>query len=563
MVPFHDHVLRGASGGTIAAPSMRAISAPEYVGEDRRHAPTPAGWAHYGLAAALLVASWALAAALTARTSTLATRIDTEELTLLFHGAAAVLSTVVALMALVRWRLSGQTTSLVIAAGFLLVGPFAIGVGDLVPLVHPGAPGPGVTGTLRLAGLLGGMAVLAAAALGPAIDTRLRPVRVLTGAAVALSAVVVVMWTVLPAGEASSTPAFRMTLATLWVGVAAAHAAAGFRRGLPVHVWLAAAAVGLGLAEAVAAQALAAGASVGAGTALLRAVAQGLALLGTTGDLEQIVQRHRARLLEAEVGMEALRARRRAEQAAQEERAHDARNALLAIDGAAQTLERHRDRLDPADRQALAEAVTGEIERLHRLIEVHQEEATAPFSLAELLTPIVTTERARGADLVVEVAGDLVALGHAADTAEVVRNLLDNARRYAPGSRVVVRGDSDGAWAMLCVEDRGPGVSREERERIFERGHRGTAAAGTEGSGLGLFVARRLMEEQGGDLWVENRQWGGASLRLCLPLEQAPLDLVLDEQQDGPPVASPNGNGHRRVEGPNGQARRTSWEATR
>jgi signal transduction histidine kinase len=69
----------------------------------------------------------------------------------------------------------------------------------------------------------------------------------------------------------------------------------------------------------------------------------------------------------------------------------------------------------------------------------------------------------------------------------------------------------------LRVEDRGPGVRADIRRLIFERGWRGQDDV--EGSGLGLYVAARLVRDQGGDLHVEERAGGGASFVMTLVSE--------------------------------------------
>jgi signal transduction histidine kinase len=114
----------------------------------------------------------------------------------------------------------------------------------------------------------------------------------------------------------------------------------------------------------------------------------------------------------------------------------------------------------------------------------------------------------------------LLAVGRPRETAQVLRNLLDNARLYAEASPVTITGEARDEWAVLMVDDSGPGVPPAERKAIFERSRRGATASGTEGSGLGLYVACRLMREQGGDLWVTDRPGGGARFVLSLPLHR-------------------------------------------
>jgi signal transduction histidine kinase len=95
-----------------------------------------------------------------------------------------------------------------------------------------------------------------------------------------------------------------------------------------------------------------------------------------------------------------------------------------------------------------------------------------------------------------------------------VHALVANAHFHASGTPIDVSVCRSGGHVLIRVEDRGPGVARGCRERIFERGFQGDADH--EGRGLGLAIARRLCRDQGGDLWVESRPGGGAAFVLAL-----------------------------------------------
>jgi signal transduction histidine kinase len=105
-------------------------------------------------------------------------------------------------------------------------------------------------------------------------------------------------------------------------------------------------------------------------------------------------------------------------------------------------------------------------------------------------------------------------------TARVLRNLLANALRHTPrgGSIVVSLGSYDGV-ARVCVEDTGEGVPPGGNERMFERFWRGDNArtAGRAGAGLGLTIARGLVEAQGGEVWAASRSGGGLEVGFTLP----------------------------------------------
>lgn len=117
----------------------------------------------------------------------------------------------------------------------------------------------------------------------------------------------------------------------------------------------------------------------------------------------------------------------------------------------------------------------------------------------------------------VQVAGDRRMLRR------MVRNLLDNARRYGGGSPVEASvGEAAGA-ALLRVADRGPGVPEAERERIFEPFYRpaGWREGGDGGAGLGLALVRQIARHHGGDARYVPREGGGSCFEVRLPISAA------------------------------------------
>jgi signal transduction histidine kinase/HAMP domain-containing protein len=108
---------------------------------------------------------------------------------------------------------------------------------------------------------------------------------------------------------------------------------------------------------------------------------------------------------------------------------------------------------------------------------------------------------------------------------EVLWALLDNALKYGrPPVEVTVRpgepGDRlpDGAWLVVAVRDHGVGILEEDRARVFERFTR--LEGGSAGTGLGLPVARGLVEAMGGRLWIALTEGPGATFAFCLPAER-------------------------------------------
>ena len=109
------------------------------------------------------------------------------------------------------------------------------------------------------------------------------------------------------------------------------------------------------------------------------------------------------------------------------------------------------------------------------------------------------------------------AIGEFRRVLQVMLNLVGNAVRYAPGGSIVtIAIEKQADFAAICVADQGQGVSQEDRERVFEKFER-LGRSGDGGSGLGLFISRRLARAMGGDLIVIDAPGGGALFRLTLP----------------------------------------------
>lgn len=108
-------------------------------------------------------------------------------------------------------------------------------------------------------------------------------------------------------------------------------------------------------------------------------------------------------------------------------------------------------------------------------------------------------------------------------TTEAISNLLDNAVKYSPaGSTVTLRLHRFYSYVSLEVVDEGIGISKEEINQIFKRFYRGNhpTVKRTEGSGVGLYLARRILEEQGGTVSVKSTAGKGCVFIVHLPLPE-------------------------------------------
>jgi signal transduction histidine kinase len=143
-----------------------------------------------------------------------------------------------------------------------------------------------------------------------------------------------------------------------------------------------------------------------------------------------------------------------------------------------------------------------------------------------LLEPVVESclrgveadARRRGVVLAATIPGDVSARCEPEKVERVLFNLLTNALRHTPSDgSVAVRVEQGDREVMVSVEDTGVGLGEEERARMFDRFWRGDPARSARGAGLGLAIARGIVEAHGGRIWAEDRPEGGARVSFTLP----------------------------------------------
>jgi signal transduction histidine kinase len=118
---------------------------------------------------------------------------------------------------------------------------------------------------------------------------------------------------------------------------------------------------------------------------------------------------------------------------------------------------------------------------------------------------------------------------------QVLFNLLDNAVRFTPArGRVTVSAIRSGAMCEVEVQDTGPGIPEEHLGLVFERFYRvdPSRSRGDGGTGIGLAIARSIVEAHGGRIWAERAPGGGAAIRFVMPLSEGDIS---------PDVPSPAG----------------------
>jgi signal transduction histidine kinase len=208
---------------------------------------------------------------------------------------------------------------------------------------------------------------------------------------------------------------------------------------------------------------------------------------------------------------------------------HEFRTPLSTIDGAIQRLEATNGQADEATRQRYRKIAVA-VDRLIAMLDEYlspermaalgrQRQATS-LAPRHLLEQGVDQVKAAGRRVVLE-AGELPASLRCDPEGLrlALKILLDNAVQYAPGDSIITLSGRIAAGGVeLAVRDEGPGVPEADAARIFDKFYRGSNAAGLPGSGLGLYMARAVVEVHGGTLELARPARGGAQFRLWLPI---------------------------------------------
>jgi signal transduction histidine kinase len=199
-----------------------------------------------------------------------------------------------------------------------------------------------------------------------------------------------------------------------------------------------------------------------------------------------------------------------------------------------------------------------QVERLGRLVSQlldlsRLESGTVPlarqwFAVEPMLEHAIGDSRLRSPDVRVrvDVQAGLTLFADAERLHQVVSNLVENALRHSPPGGVVTVG-ARAVRGGVCfeVDDDGPGIPDAEAERVFERFYRADSARSSDdgGAGLGLAIARWIVDLHGGDIHSERRDPHGCRMVAVVPGPTRPVDTTPRAPRDGHPLATANQEG--------------------
>jgi signal transduction histidine kinase len=242
---------------------------------------------------------------------------------------------------------------------------------------------------------------------------------------------------------------------------------------------------------------------------------------------------------------------------------HELRTPATGQLGFLQTLLDHWDVMNEAERRHTVSQAYANARRLHALsrdvldtASIESGELPYTFQVLELRPAVQSAVDAISNpdhELVLTADVDVAVRADPERIQQVLANMFDNAMKNSPvGSRIEVHVARTGDEALVEVSDRGLGLTEDELERSFEKFSRGRHATVT-GTGLGLYICRKIIDAHGGRIWAARREGGGAVVAFSLPVVSttpadpsattSPSAPVADARPSGEttPVTEPSG----------------------
>lgn len=210
---------------------------------------------------------------------------------------------------------------------------------------------------------------------------------------------------------------------------------------------------------------------------------------------------------------------------------HELRSPLARLQAAIGLARQQPERLESSLQRIERESVrmdrlVGELLTLSRLEAGVMGAMEEEVNVGELLAGVVADARfeaeASGRTVEFSGCGEVIVTGNAELLHRALENVVRNALRHTPeGGKVTLEVRLDANNLRIAILDHGPGVPAKELNGIFEPFFRGGESQHTDGHGLGLAIARRVVESLGGSIRAQNREGGGLCVEIMLPLKRA------------------------------------------
>jgi signal transduction histidine kinase len=209
---------------------------------------------------------------------------------------------------------------------------------------------------------------------------------------------------------------------------------------------------------------------------------------------------------------------------------HELRTPLGFIKGYSTTLLRQDTEWDEATRREFLTIIDEEADHLSMLIENVLESArlqsnTLPMNFQNVRldsiirdTALRSQARYKDMDIGLTFAVTPTAQADGVRLAQVLTNLFNNAAKYAPGSPISITLSNESDFYRIRFSDKGPGIAPEHLEHLFQRFYRVPGQTST-GSGLGLFICKKIVEAHGGSMSIESKLDEGTTFIIDLPAE--------------------------------------------
>jgi len=224
---------------------------------------------------------------------------------------------------------------------------------------------------------------------------------------------------------------------------------------------------------------------------------------------------------------------------------HELRTPLGFIKGYVTTLMREDAKWDPEKRAEFLQIIDDEADRLTELIDNLLDSSRLETGILSMtieptkIAPVVrdSINRIQGVHQEMKITSELnpdlpIVAIDSTRIAQVLNNMLSNAYKYAPSSDVVIRCQPQKKMILVEVKDNGPGIPPEHLAHLFERFYRVPSNSTARGTGLGLYICRKIIEAHGGEIGVMSELGVGTRFYFTIPAAD-PSSWEMELEYDG------------------------------